>query len=255
MKKIVTVDLDGTLLNGNNEIIGGEETTRLISILQDLNVEFVINTGRLDHDIVSISQRYGLPDVTRISQNGAVIINGENLSAQLLDRQEALLFWSYVQNIPLRVELNTISNRYWLTDRPKDFVRELYPSEQFVTSFDGVIEHQPIVLFLVIGEGEQVTALRSYVEEQFDHIYPVQTSANSLEILPCGVSKGASLRALYPNNKIYGIGDSENDHTVFQVADKGYYIGNTHEDAVKVESVTEALQLILDDIKAEEDKR
>lgn len=249
MKKIVTVDLDGTLLNGKNQIIGGRETELMIAQLQQLGVEFVVNTGRLDHDIVYVTQKYGLPDLTRISQNGAVVNHQNQMTATVLDRDEAIAFWKHAQKLPLRIELNTVSNRYWLEDRPKDFVRELYPSEQIVDSFDKVLAYQPIVLFLVIGEGEEVKALRQYVEGHFENLYPVQTSANSLEILPKGVSKGNSLRELYPDDMIYGIGDSENDHTVFEASNRGYYIAGSHESAQKVDDIAEALHLILADLK------
>lgn len=247
MKKIVTVDLDGTLLNNSNEIIGGEKTKNLIKKLQDKGFEFIINTGRLDHDILKVANAYDLPKETRLSQNGAVIVHNNTLDATLLDKAEAREVWNFLQRLEgLRIELNTVSNRYWLEDRSPGFVRELFASEKIVDEYDSIIDYQPIVLFLVIGDREPIATAREYIEANFNKLYPVQTSANSLEILPNGVSKGIGLRKMFAEDVIFAVGDSENDYSIFDVADQSYLIGTgKYEKAVNVKDIAEALELIL----------
>lgn len=250
MHKIVTVDLDGTLLNNSNEIIGGDETIELINQIQDLGAKFIINTGRLDHDIVHVTEQYDLPTDLRVSQNGAVIIEDNKVASTILDKDEALKFWEYAKNLNFRIEVNTISNRYWLSERPKDFVKELYPSEVIVNEFEPIIKYQPVTLFLIMGDKDQVFNLREYIIDNFEHIYPVQTSDSSLEILSKNVSKGEAIRRLFPAEDIFAVGDSENDHSIFEVADKSYYVDHqSYIGAESVGNITRALEKIYSILK------
>lgn len=247
IENIITVDLDGTLLNNANEMIGGATTRQELDAIIQRGGKLVINTGRLDHDILHLAQTADVPAEIRLSQNGAVFQNGNQLQATLMDKTEGLQVWEYLKTSPLRVELNTIDNRYWLSDRPADFVRELYASEQLVADFAPIIAYQPAVLFLLIGGEEDITVAREYIAAHFTALYPVQTSASSLEIIPCGVSKGNTLRQVFPDARIFGVGDSENDFSVFTAADYGYYIGDqTHPDAENVADIAEALGKIIE---------
>ena len=110
-RPVVVFDLDGTLLGANNEVIGGEETVSALARLRSLGAELAICTGRLDHDVKIISDRYGLGIRDRISQHGAVLVKGDSYRATLLDEQEARSFYAYARDLPLRVECNTVSNR------------------------------------------------------------------------------------------------------------------------------------------------
>src|SRR5699024_10897584 len=76
MKKIVVCDLDGTLLDEQNNVIPG--TKELIqSFIDDCGI-FIIATGRLDHDIVYVEEYLGIKSDYRISQIGAVIKDSIN---------------------------------------------------------------------------------------------------------------------------------------------------------------------------------
>lgn len=247
MENVVTIDLDGTLLNNKNEIIGGQKTIEQLKELLDLKCKIVINTGRLDHDILKVGQIYDLPRSIRLSQNGAVFQNENELYAQLLDVPDALSIWNFLKKSTMRIELNTVSNRYWLTDRPRDFVSELYQSQIFVEDYEEVILNQPVVLFLLIGDEFQIETTREYILENFKNVHPVKTSASSLEILPAGVSKGRTLRRTFPEARIFGIGDSENDFSVFEVSDYAYYISNEpHSNEQIVKNVSDALGKIIE---------
>ena len=88
--KVVVFDLDGTLLDSHNAIIGGTQTLECLSSLHELGCTLAVCTGRLDHDIIKVDERYHLHMTHRISQNGAVINRDDHYQATLLDKQDAL---------------------------------------------------------------------------------------------------------------------------------------------------------------------
>lgn len=245
MKRIVAFDLDGTLLDGKNQIIGGQKTIDLLTRLQKQGVQLVVNSGRLDHDVYHIVKKYGLDVDYRISQNGAVIQTPESVRAQLLDKTQAKQFYHWLKGRPVRVELNTVSNRYWNSDRDPDFPREYYDSSRIVSDFDDIIEYQPAVLFLIIGQQAELEAIRAYVNENFPCLDATKTSNTSLEVLPKNVSKGNAIKAVFPDSIVYAIGDSENDFSMFHISRQAYYVGNGPcEYAKTMPSILQALEEI-----------
>lgn len=244
-KKVLTFDLDGTLINHNNEIIGGNKTIELLQHFQKNGFELVVNTGRLDHDIRHICNKYGLTVDCRISQNGSVISNDTSIKAQNLDIKEALEFYKDVLEEDIRVELNTVSNRYWHSERDPLFPKEFYDSSIIVKGFNKVITSQPVTLFLLIGEPQVIERIQKNVNQKFNKIYAVKTSETSLEILPLGVSKGDAMRKIYPDYEVYAIGDSENDYSLFDMAKYSFLVGDkVNSKARKVKDILEALRFI-----------
>lgn len=225
MTKVLALDLDGTLINERNEIIGGQETLSLLKILQENGYEVVVVTGRLDHDIIHIAQKYDLNIKYRISQNGAVLQDDYSIKGRMLSKETALKIYNYIKQKDLRIEMNTISNRYWHSDRGADFPREFYDSSNILEDFTEVIYYQPIIIFLLIGDKDEINNVRKYIEENFDDADAIKTSDKTLEVIPKGVSKGKTLKEIYPNAEIISIGDSENDCSMFPYSKTSYFIG------------------------------
>lgn len=244
-RPVVVFDLDGTLLGANNEVIGGEETVSALARLRSLGAELAICTGRLDHDVKIISDRYGLGIRDRISQHGAVLVKGDSYRATLLDEQEARSFYAYARDLPLRVECNTVSNRYWTTERDPDFPRELYDSHMIKPDFDGLISCQPVVLFLLIGDEEELLKVKGFVDAHCVKSKAVLTSRSSLEIMSQKASKGEALRTLYAGDDIYAIGDSPNDYDMFPIATRSYLVSDM-ECPYEVDREPSILEALLD---------
>ncbi|MFV0392816.1 MAG: HAD-IIB family hydrolase [Coprobacillaceae bacterium] len=245
--KVVVFDLDGTLLGGNNEIIGGQATLQILHDLKEQGYQLAICTGRLDHDIMYINKKYDLGITERISQNGAVVVKGDTCNALLIDTKEALQVLTLFKNKNIRIELNTISNRYWLEERSPDFPKELYDSHHIVKDFQTILENQPCVLYLVIGEEQELDILQEQIDTQFQNIKAVKTSSTSLEIMNIRASKGKAMISMYPTEEIYAIGDSQNDFDMFPYAYKSYLVGGKHNDdaTYHMDTILEALQDIV----------
>lgn len=90
----IAIDLDGTLLNDQNEI--NEENIKAIQSAQENGFEVVISTGRAYFDVRTICEKAGISPYV-IGTNGATIHakNGECLSSITLakDRAESILQW------------------------------------------------------------------------------------------------------------------------------------------------------------------
>ena len=242
--KVIVFDLDGTLLDTKNEIIGGEKTLSLLNDYQESGYRLAICTGRLDHDIVAINRKYHLGITERISQNGAVIYQGNQLNAVLLDKQAAVKIYDLLTEYDVRVEMNTVSNRYWMSPRDPDFPKEFYDSSIIKEDFKAIIPYQPVVLYLVVGEEECLKEIQTVIKKKFTQVDAILTSKTSLEIVPLHISKGEAIRVMYPEDEVYAIGDSESDLAMLEYAHRFYYVKEEVEGAICVESILEALEKI-----------
>lgn len=240
---VVVFDLDGTFINEDNEVIGGKKTLQELTDLQEMGCTLAVCTGRLDHDVIKIANTYDLPMYHRISQNGAVIYTDNICEAHLLDKQEALSINAYLEEVKVRVELNTISNRYWKTERDPDFPKELYDSHRITASFEDILQYEPAVLFLVIADAEVLSQIALHIEENYSLTKAVMTSATSLEILNVKASKGNAIREVYPDATVYAIGDSPNDFDMLSKANVGYIVSSCHYpiDCIQKDNILEAL--------------
>ena len=164
-KVVVTLDLDGTLLAHGNEILGGEKTMACLNELVAMGVAIVINTGRLDHDILAIQNGYHLPIAARVSQNGCVVIDDESVQASIMDKTEAQLVWKELRvTTEIRTEVNTVSNRCWLSPRGPKLPKEYYDSHLLKEDFTEFIDNQPCTLFLCLGDSEKLEKVRHFVK-------------------------------------------------------------------------------------------
>lgn len=241
---VVAFDMDGTLLDADNNVIGGEETVDILGRLQRRGCTMAIGTGRLDHDIIRAGERFGLHFDNRISQHGAVRRSKGRVEAELLNPEDALEIFNRIEDAPVRIEVNTVSNRYWTSERDPDFPKELYDSHIIKGDLREVIRCQPIVLFLLVGDGVDLEPIARMVGEEYPGVQAVMSSKTSLEVMPRGVSKGSALAQMYAGKRIMAIGDAPNDFEMFGKAERSYLVSDLPcpVDVVREPSILEALK-------------
>ena len=174
-------------------------------------------------------------------------MKGQQLIATLIDKQEAINIYKEIQKEDIRIELNTVSNRYWKSERDPTFPSELYDSHIICKDFDKLILYQPAVLFLVIGTEDKLRSIETYINTTYQKTKAVMTSSTSLEIMHKDASKGNAVKMLYPKSEVYAIGDSPNDFDMFPIAKKGYLVANKpcQFPCAQKESILEALKDII----------
>ena len=151
----------------------------------------------------------------------------------------------------IRIELNTISNRYWTSERDPLFPKEFYDSHIIKEDFEDILLYQPAVLFLIVAQEQQLKQIEETINQNYQFTKAIRTSQTSLEIVHSSVSKGEALKILYPDCQIYAIGDSPSDFEMFPFSKIGYLVSNQecHYPCQRKETILEALQDIISQIK------
>lgn len=243
-KKVIVFDLDGTLLDSQNKIIGEDQTLKYLDLLQNSGFTLAICTGRLDHDILKIQQKYHLSIKNRISQNGAVVLKNNVFKSELLDKEDAKSIYESIKEKPIRIEINTVSNRYWTSERDPAFPKELYDSHIITSCFEEIISCQPVVLFLIVGETEILTEIAQMINQNYEKTQAILTSVTSLEVMSSCASKGLALKNNFQNFDIYAIGDSPSDFSMIPYCQDFYNVGSFHtpDGAIYKKDILEALK-------------
>lgn len=236
MTKVLICDLDGTLLDKNNEI--SLESMKKVQSFSNSGGIFIIATGRLDHDIVYVEKQLGVQGDYRISQNGAVITNkgGTVVFKDEINSYVAKGIMEILDERNERVEVNDAIRRYFSSPRPMGGVAEFVDSAVIDPQLSKEVGDSLIpTSFLIFGKKLGFKEIKTAISKKYDNIVNcVETSDSSLEIMSKNVSKGIAVRKIMKEMNIltkdvYVIGDSENDISMFEAAGYSFAIDGTSE--------------------------
>lgn len=232
MKKLLVCDLDGTLLDQQNQI----DPASLTALKQFVQTnDFCVCTGRLDEDIKYVERTLGVTGAYRISQNGAVVrdatgalVSSATIPADLIPTINQIVFGR-----GLRVEVSDIDHRYFPSPRAPEQVAEFVDTSIVKADLPGFVQSAGFgaVIYLIFGDTEAfapiIAALKAAVGDQ---VNVVQTSPSSLEIFSPRASKGRAVAALmarqgYTADQVYVAGDAENDTTMFPLTPHSFAVG------------------------------
>lgn len=226
MNKVIICDLDGTLLEAKGKL--APETIEKVNEFTDSGGMFIIATGRLDHDIVYIENKLGIRGSYRISQNGAIIKNQYNeiLWKQEIELNTATEIVKLLGEKNLRVEISDVYHRYFPSPRGEGNVAEFVDHSIIEPNFNQKMGKDIFpTLLLTFGTRKIFQNLVDHIDANYGQkVDTVITSPSTLEVLSKGVSKGAAIKRMLKDlhvksNKICAIGDSENDVSMFEIAD------------------------------------
>lgn len=229
MSEVIFCDLDGTLLNVDGQ--PDLRTVKKIKAFINNGGIFIIATGRLDHDIIYIEKKLGIRSYFRISQNGAIIKNQYNdiVLKRSLDTTVAKKIVNLLKKKKLRVEISDVNHRYLPSPRGVknngEFIDKCIIDPYFNRKIGESIHPTSLLTF---GTENKFLKLTEYVNTNYgEKIETIKTSANTLEFLSKDTSKGAAIKKILKNlspkpESICAIGDSENDLSMFEVADYTY---------------------------------
>ena len=241
--KIVASDLDGTLLNKEQNV--SEENFRAISEMKRLGVEFVPTTGRAMNELeLSLINS---PDIRYIiTSNGAVVFD-KKLGKQILTR--------YIPKDAVRIILESIRpyNVFFVVHEGGKtyFDKNKYNSEflnicgvgkyygyiigkyaEGVEDFESFLlsscEVELMCLFFELDEG---TRSCNQILENCGMLSAASPRINYLEIYSSDAGKGNTLVALAEKldvdiADVIAVGDSDNDFTMIEQAGLGLAVAN-----------------------------
>ncbi|MBS9337114.1 Cof-type HAD-IIB family hydrolase [Fructobacillus parabroussonetiae] len=236
--KLISIDIDGTLLNDNREI-----TPAVKAAVQEANeqgIYVVITTGRPATGVKNVIEELGL-----VSDNQYVITHNGGM-AQSTDHSKMIyhetLPWSlfkeaeaFAQQQQAYLQIESDEFAYTMAREQNVFVSQ----ENFVVQLplkvvDSLADVQdvPFVKAMLIGEKNFMDRVQEQVPTDLkEQANVVRSTPNNLEFMNKDASKGAAMLALAAKlgiqaEETMAIGDQENDVTMIRQAGIGVAMGN-----------------------------
>ena len=236
--KLVTIDVDGTLLNSQRQIT--QEVKTAISQAKAQGVKIVVTTGRPYLGVIELLKELSLTDPGDyvITYNGGMILAADT-GVEL--KRTTLTYQDYLRVDDLATILRCTSHavtadRLFTSNRDvsKYTVEESFIAKvpmSFRTRAEMAAEDS-IIKMMLVGEADALRYIISQIPPDFTNAYTtVSSSPNFFEILNKEVSKGQGLIQLakildIPLAETMAIGDAENDLSMLEAAGLAIAMGN-----------------------------
>ncbi|KON69348.1 hypothetical protein AKG34_11645 [Peribacillus butanolivorans] len=266
----IAIDLDGTLLNDQNEI--SEENIKAIQYAQDRGFEVVISTGRAYFDVQKICEKSGISPFV-IGTNGATTHSksGKCISSITItkDRVESILQWLDERNYYYEVftdkaiytlkkgrehfhnEIKSLKSADLNTDMKELVEVAERQFDQFgyvlVENYHDILKQEEEfynILACSFDKKKLEEAWRQF--KKFDELMVVSSADHNIEMTSKRASKGMALEklAFLMNGSLdqaMAIGDSNNDLSMFQKVGYSVAMGNA-KDVIKAVCTTTTLK-------------
>ncbi|WP_312473527.1 Cof-type HAD-IIB family hydrolase [Neobacillus sp.] len=266
----IAIDLDGTLLNDQNEI--SEENIKAIQYAQDRGFEVVISTGRAYFDVQTICKKAGIAPLI-IGTNGSTIHSkdGKVLSSITISKVSVELILKWLDERDYYYEVFTNKAIYTLKKRREHIYQEIQSLkeadldsdwtevvevaerqfEQFgyvlVENYHDILKQEEEFFNIVACSFDQKKLAEGWNQfNMFDDLMVVSSADYNIEITSNRASKGNALEklAFMLNGSLeqsMAIGDSNNDLSMFQKVGYSVAMGNA-KDVIKAVCTTTTLK-------------
>lgn len=236
MYKVVVSDLDGTLLNSDQEV--SELSKKVIRELCDRGIKFYIATGRAYPDAKRIMESIGIK-IPLISANGGVIndSDGNEIYRDDLDEESKniILDIDYMAVSDL-IHINAYSDNRWFLTTEERKVNPFKEEPHFTYEINSIEElrKRNITKIYYIGPRRELLKLEKIVLEKTDGKVNVAfTQPECLEIFDMNVNKAIAVKKLsdmenFTLNDVIAFGDGFNDYEMLKEVKKGCIMKNAH---------------------------
>ncbi len=239
---VVAFDLDGTLIDGNGKI--SDKNIASLKKMVKKGVKVVVSTGRTVCEIPKVLFDKEAVSYIIYSDGAAVTDNeGNEIFSSFIPKEKALQVYKLLDSYDTMIEL-------YADGRPKCKKNQLNYDD--LTYYDIAASYKDVVmksrrgvenLADAVNSSEKIEMFNVYFANGNERLFALlklqkglkldvtSSCENNLEILNLGVSKGASLDKLCKfitseKKQIVAVGDSENDLSMFECADKKFAVGN-----------------------------
>ncbi|WHZ57320.1 Cof-type HAD-IIB family hydrolase [Metabacillus hrfriensis] len=266
----IAIDLDGTLLNDQNEI--SEENIKAIQYAQDRGFEVVISTGRAYFDVQTICKKAGISPFV-IGTNGATIHSksGKCISSITItkDRVESILQWLDERKYYYEVftdkaiytlkkgrehfhnEIKSLKSADLSTDMKELVEVAERQFDQFgyvlVDNYHDILKQEEEFYNILACSFDKKKLEEAWNQfKKFDELMVVSSADHNIEMTSKSASKGTALEKLaFSMNgsleQAMAIGDSNNDLSMFQKVGYSVAMGNA-KDVIKTVCTTTTLK-------------
>lgn len=242
-RKLIALDIDGTLTNDQKEITPKTRDTLLE--IQENGVRIVLASARPTPGLYKTAGQLQLEKHQGIlmAYNGGKIVHassGQTLCEIHMNQEKTRNLLHFLETLPVTVILDD-GAQFYVTDAHGYKVKyECQNNCMQCTEVDNLadfLHFSPIKLLLSVDPSnifEIQNTIRSHLD---DNLTVVRTAPFYLEIIPAEINKGKGLRDICNHLGIHltdtaAFGDSENDIPMLEAAGCGVAMENA-EDAVK----------------------
>ncbi|MUK89056.1 HAD-IIB family hydrolase [Ornithinibacillus sp. L9] len=212
--KLVALDMDGTLLNMNEEV--SDYTKQVIAQALKKEVHVVLSTGRWLQSCYPYAEALQLPSYL-VTCNGGEIwtMEKELVEQHLLNATDVEKMWQLGEEIGVHMWMISTEDVY-RGERPEDFQK-----------------HQ----WLKFGCDSYDTDKLDHMVKELSYLKGLELTNSlptNIEVNPKGVSKASALKKVCQKlgitmNEVMAVGDSLNDIKMIQEAGIGVAMGNAQE--------------------------
>lgn len=232
-RKLLALDLDGTLLTSDNRIT--ERTRHYLDKAVKSGAEICIATGRIYESAIQFAVKYNL-NVPHICANGAVI--REPFSQKEYFR--ATLEGNYAESINQYASLenallHVFTDSDWyvneITDSVKEFGRKSNRMPKLVDEIKDWEELQ-IIKMVIVENSEVLSRFEDWISKKGFSLNVARSDPFSVDIVGKGASKGIGVKILaqilgIKRENIIAVGNYFNDIEMFEHPSLGVAMGNS----------------------------
>lgn len=242
MIKFIATDMDGTLLNKNNEI--HDEFFEIFEKLENKNITFAAASGR---QYFNLAKRFeAIKDrMMFIAENGTfVVYKGKELFVNALDKNVAIELIEIGRKIDNANVILCGKKAAYIENDSVDFVKEVQKYYERYEIVKDINEVEDDILKVTICDfsGSQNNS-NSYYNDYREKLQVTVSGEIWLDITAKGANKGVAIKALQEKlgitfDETMVFGDYLNDLEMMEVAYHSYAMENAHEDLKKVARFT-----------------
>lgn len=233
MYKLITIDVDDTLLTDDLKVTEGTQKAMEQAIAQGVIV--TLATGRMYDSAQKIARQTNL-NVPLITYQGALIKNlldEEVLYERYVPQEAAVALYEYTEEHQLHLQVYINDELYSKEDNDKirAYCAMSKVPYKVVPDFRTLMNH-PFAKMLIIDEPSKLDEVaKDLVELIGDQTHITKSKPHYLEIMHKEGTKGHAIEFLAGHygialSEVIAMGDSWNDHEMIEAAGLGVAMGN-----------------------------
>lgn len=239
-KKLLFLDLDGTLLNDAKEITSGNQ--RALNELLDHGHSVIITTGRPLQSAIKQAHTLGLdqPGCYVIAYNGALIYDfaeKKQIFSQTISPQNAIRIFEYINTQGVHVQTydtwDVLVEPRCDDEEVRRYCALIQMNYRIISDIHTDLKEPPVkCLAIDFKEQTKLLQIQHWIQENMSQELDCFFSCQAyLEIVPIGMSKGKAVQMLshimhVPITNTVAVGDAANDISMIEAAGVGIAMAN-----------------------------